>query len=106
MIQLSQAAAREIKRLQLSRQQPNSYFRLGIKEGGCSNLYYTFELIESPESGDRVCESQGIAIAMNPSHLSYLQNLKLDYSEDLMGGGFRFSNPNAAATCGCGLSFS
>jgi iron-sulfur cluster assembly accessory protein len=106
MIDLSQAAANEIKRLQESCQQIGSYFRIGVKAGGCSGLYYTLELSATPQAGDCLYESQGISIIVDAESESYLQTLKLDYAEDLMGGGFRFQNPNASTTCGCGLSFS
>jgi iron-sulfur cluster assembly accessory protein len=105
MIHLSPAAANEIQRLKASRQQPDSYFRLGVEPGGCSGLYYILDLCAMPLTGDRVCESQGISIVINEQSVPYLQDLKLDFAEDLMGGSFRFQNPNATATCGCALSF-
>ncbi|PSF36846.1 iron-sulfur cluster assembly accessory protein [Aphanothece hegewaldii CCALA 016] len=105
MIELTPAAVKEIKRLQKSRQQLNTYLRIGIKTGGCSGLYYDLEFTQQPESSDRLEKSQDINIVIDLSCDPYLQNLKLDYAEDLMGGGFRFHNPQASATCGCGLSF-
>ena len=111
MIHFSEAAANEIKRLQSSRQKPDSKFRLGVKNGGCSGLFYTLELSEgeTPQSSndsDRYFESNGISVVIDALSYKYLKGLKLDYSEDLMGGSFRFHNPNAFATCGCGQSFS
>jgi iron-sulfur cluster assembly protein len=115
MIHITQAAAREIKRVQISRNQPNSLFRLRIKSGGCSGLFYSLELeehssksnflAESSSRGDLVYESQNICIVVDELSFSSVRGLKLDYSEDLMGGGFRFQNPNAINTCSCGLSF-
>lgn len=106
MIYLSHAAANEIRRLQTSRQQTESYFRLGVRQGGCSGLYYSLEFCQNPQKGDRIYESQGISILVDEKSDLYLQSLKLDFAEDLMGGSFRFQNPNAVATCGCALSFS
>lgn len=106
MIHLTKAAVEEIKRLQHSSQQLESYFRLGVKSGGCSGLYYTLELTSSPQKNDVVYQNQGIALVVASENQSYLQNLKLDYAEDLMGGGFRFHNPQATKTCSCGISFS
>ena len=105
MIYLSKTAANEVKRLQKSRGQFNSYFRLGVKSGGCADFFYTLDLTEASLSGDRVIESEDIKILVDEASLPYLENLKLDYAEDLMGGGFRFSNPNATNPCSCGLSF-
>jgi iron-sulfur cluster assembly accessory protein len=105
MIHLSQAAAAEIRRLQLSRQQPNTFLRLSVKTGGCSGLYYSFELEKESASNDRIYEHNGITIVVDERSDRYLQDLKLDYSEDLMGGGFRFHNTQASNTCSCGNSF-
>ncbi len=69
--------------------------------------YYNLSFIAKSELGDRptqICESIEY-IVLAPS-LTLLDGLHIDYSNDLMGGGFRFSNPNAAQTCGCGTSFS
>ena len=104
-IHLSEAAAKEIRRRQSSSQQPGSYFRLGVKEGGCCGLYYTLDLTEKIQERDCTYQSQGISILVDQQSVPYLQNLKLDYAEDLMGGGFRFENPQSSQTCSCGLSF-
>ena len=106
MIEISAAAAQEIKRIQQSRQKVDSYFRLSVSSGGCSGLYYNLELSESISRGDRRYESHGFLILIDEDSYSCLEKLRIDYSEDLMGGGFRFHNPLASATCSCGLSFS
>ena len=112
MIHISQNAAQEIKRIQLSQQKPDSTFRLTVKEGGCSGLFYTFQLdASSPEENASTqetelrFESSGISIVVDHKSYVYLAGIKLDYSEDLMGGGFRFQNPNVSSSCGCGISF-
>lgn len=112
MVYISQSAARELERIKLSRQKPESLVRLQVKTGGCSGLFYVLNL-EDPQSlpitdaelGDRLYEDWGVRLVVDRQSDSYLKNLKLDYSEDLMGGGFRFQNPDATQTCGCGLSF-
>jgi iron-sulfur cluster assembly accessory protein len=106
MIELSPAAAREIERWSQSRRLGGSYLRLAVKNGGCSGLHYHLELTDIAGENDRFYQSQGINILVDPDSDRYLQILKLDYSEDLMGGGFRFTNANTQNTCGCGLSFS
>ncbi len=107
-IDLSETAAKEIKRLQTSRRKPNSRFRLAVKSGGCSGWFYTLELEEeqATKAGERTYETQGISVVIDEQSYASVRGLKLDYSEDLMGGGFRFHNPNATTTCSCGLSFS
>lgn len=105
MIHLSISAANEIRRLQHSRSLKESYFRVAVQPGGCAGLYYTFELSQTPQAGDRLCTSQEINILIAGESEPLLRELHLDYAEDLMGGGFRFHNPKASSTCGCGLSF-
>ncbi|MFM7447356.1 MAG: HesB/IscA family protein [Leptolyngbyaceae cyanobacterium] len=106
MIQLSPAALQEVCRLKARCNRSNSMFRLGVQAGNCLDLSYqmTFDAMVMP--ADRVFEYDGLQIVINASSLSYLQGLMLDYTEDLMGGGFRFCNPNAIEACGCGYSFS
>ncbi len=105
MIELTPAAIKEIKRMQNSRQQPDSYFRLAVKPGGCDGLYYTFDLCDSQENSDRLHTIEDISLLIDEQSLNYLSDLRLDYAEDLMGGGFRFHNPLITASCRCGLSF-
>ena len=113
MIHISKNAAQEIKRIQLSHQKPDSALRLTVKEGGCSGFFYDFQLDSSspeensPTQGTELhFESNGISIVVDRHSYVYLEGIKLDYSEDLMGGGFRFHNPNVSSSCGCGISFS
>jgi iron-sulfur cluster assembly accessory protein len=105
MIHLSQAAASEIGRIK-SKQQPNLLFRLAVKSGGCSGWFYEMSFAQVEEVSDRVFDLDGIRVVIDAQSLNYINGLTLDYSEDLMGGGFRFHNPQAIATCSCGNSFS
>lgn len=109
MVEISAAAAKEINRIKASQQKPDSHLRVKITSGGCSGLFYHLTLesmaIASSHTSDRLYQSQGISVLVDSQSAQYIQNLKLDYSEDLMGGGFRFQNPEATNTCGCGLSF-
>jgi iron-sulfur cluster assembly protein len=104
MIQLSPAAASEILRLKL-KQPHNVLFRLAIKPGGCSGWFYDLSFDETVKVGDRTFEFNGIPLVIDGESLKYINGLTVDYSEDLMGGGFRFHNPQAIASCGCGNSF-
>lgn len=106
MITITPTALQEIQRRQSSHQQKDSYFRIGVKEGGCSGLIYTLNLEETSQENDSIAEHQGLKIIIDPKTRPLIENLKLDYSEDLMGGGFRFQNPQAKQNCNCGQSFS
>lgn len=106
MLTFSPAAIREIKRLQQSRQQPDTILELKVSSGGCSGLFYVLDLVSSPKSpSDRSIEIDGISVLVDSKSWQYIENLKVDYAEDLMGGGFRFNNPQAKQACGCGISF-
>ena len=105
MIKLSQAAANEIRRLQIKRRSPKARLRLGVQAGGCVDLYYTIDFDEEINASDRVYDCDGVGVVVDEKSLNAIAGLVLDYSEDLMGGGFRFHNPNASETCGCGNSF-
>ncbi|MUH00489.1 iron-sulfur cluster assembly accessory protein [Scytonema sp. UIC 10036] len=106
MIQLSSAAANEIERLKSKQQPSHTFFRLAVKSGGCSGLYYDMSFDEAAKLSDRVVTTNGLQVVIDAESQKYVDGLSVDYSEDLMGGGFRFQNPQASASCGCGNSFS
>lgn len=106
MISITPSAAKEIKRLLAKQQNSKGFFRLQVKAGGCSGLFYDIEFAEVLKQGDRVFECTDISVVIDAASFDSVKDLKLDYSEDLMGGGFRFHNPQAVASCGCGNSFS
>lgn len=105
MIELSQEAAREIGRLKL-KQPENVLFRLAVKSGGCSGWFYDLSFDAAVGTGDQIFDCNGIQVVIDAESLNYINGLLLDYSQDLMGGGFRFDNPIASASCSCGNSFS
>lgn len=106
MIHLSQAAIAEVNRIKSKHSDPEKVFRLGVKPGGCAAFYYTMELDGAIASDDQVLTCGDVRIVVDAESWKYLDGLKLDFTEDLMGGGFRFHNPNATGNCGCGNSFS
>ncbi|MDJ0554993.1 MAG: iron-sulfur cluster assembly accessory protein [Microcoleaceae cyanobacterium MO_207.B10] len=106
MINLTKAAFQEIIRLKSKYKNPNALFRLKVKSGGCCSLCYIMEFSEDISPEDQIYDQGMVKVVVDSQHLSYLNGLTLDYSEDLMGGGFRFNNPNAKVGCGCGNSFS
>lgn len=106
MIYLSGSAANEIKRLRSKQSNSSILFRLQVQVGGCSGLFYSTLFDEAVMPDDQVFNCTGIPVVVDAQSLDYLVGLTLDYSEDLMGGGFRFHNPQAIASCSCGNSFS
>ena len=110
MVDISPAAAKEIKRIFSNRPASNSSLRLAVKSGGCSGLYYDFKIEvdcrdDLPDRGDRFLRIDEICLIVDSQSWKYVEHLKLDYSEDLMGGGFRFHHPQIKNICGCGISF-
>lgn len=110
MIRMSPSAVGEVKRLWLrylkrQSQSEAGVLRLSIQASGCSGLSYQMEFQAQAEPGDFVCQCGGIEVAVDSQSQPYVKDLVIDYTEDLMGGGFRFHNPQAAQTCGCGHSF-
>ena len=86
--------------------------RVGVRSGGCSGMSYTMDFIGGDEinSDDKVYDyslssEQTFQVICDPKSLLYIYGMQLDFSKDLIGGGFNFVNPNASQTCGCGSSF-
>ncbi len=104
MIVLTDAAIARVKALQAQRN-TTAPLRVGIKNGGCSGLSYTMDFAETLAEGEQTYECNGVAVTIADRFLPQLQGMELDYTEDLMGGGFRFRNPNASRSCSCGTSF-
>ena len=86
--------------------------RVGVRSGGCSGMSYTMDFIGEDEinSDDKIYDyslSEDVAfqVVCDPKSLLYIYGMQLDFSTELIGGGFNFTNPNASQTCGCGSSF-
>jgi iron-sulfur cluster assembly protein len=106
VVTLSEAAIKEVKRLLNLQGITEGGLRLGVKGGGCSGLSYTINFDEKIGQYDQVYEVEGIRVIVDAKSAIYLQGTQLDFQKDLMGGNFKFVNPNASKTCGCGESFS
>ena len=86
--------------------------RVGVRSGGCSGMSYTMDFIGIDEINldDKVYDyslnsDQRFQVVCDPKSLLYIYGMQLDFSKELIGGGFNFVNPNASQTCGCGSSF-
>ncbi len=80
--------------------------RVAIVGGGCSGFQYNLSLDESPREDDTVIEQDGVKLFLDPISQQYVYGTVIDYVNGLHGAGFKFVNPNANRTCGCGSSFS
>jgi iron-sulfur cluster assembly accessory protein len=82
------------------------YLRVGVKGGGCSGFQYSLNFTDEVDDEDQLVMVDGLKIVTDAFSASYLAGTELDYVETLQGAGFKFHNPNAKRTCGCGSSFS
>ena len=105
MITLSETAQKAIQRLQAEQVKPGTLFRVSVKGGGCSGMTYDVKLDDKQGEQDRLYDINGIKVVSDIKSLLYLDGMTIDFSTELVGGGFRFVNPNAKGSCGCGTSF-
>ena len=96
----------------LKGQSDKKALRVGVRSGGCSGMSYTMDFIGDNEINpdDKVYDyslniDQNFQVVCDPKSLLYIYGMQLDFSKELIGGGFNFVNPNASQTCGCGSSF-
>lgn len=107
MIQLTDKAAGEVQRILAEKAMSDETgLRVSLRGGGCSGMTYVLDFAEKPEEGDEVHKSNGVKLLVDPTAIPYIQGLEIDFVDDLLNRGFKFSNPNASHSCGCGTSFS
>lgn len=102
---LTPKAAEKVRSLIEKEGRPNLALRIFIGGESCCGLRYGMALDENAHDGDRVIESNGIRLLVDPDSAQYLRGAEIDYVESVMGAGFTVNNPNAESTCGCGQSF-
>ena len=78
--------------------------RVGVRGGGCSGFQYQLAFDEQ-RPDDAVFESHGLKLLVDRESLPFVSGSTIDYEESLQGAGFKVSNPNVVAACGCGSSF-
>jgi iron-sulfur cluster assembly accessory protein len=102
---LTSAAAARLAALS-AQQGRRLMLRVAVDGGGCSGFQYRFELVEAAEADDLRIETDGRAALVDPVSLPFLVGSAVDFVDDLSGAQFVVRNPNAASSCGCGVSFS
>ena len=106
MIQLTEAAAKEIRKIREEGNLGDDVpIRIGIKGGGCSGFTYTFDFDSKKSRFDLEFESQGMTILVDKKSHLYIDGTEVDWSYSLMDRGLKFTNPSAKGSCGCGTSF-
>lgn len=103
-INLTEVAAQRVKTF-LDNRGKGIGLRIGIKTTGCSGMAYVLEFVDDVEADDKVFESQGVKLIIDPKSLVYLDGTEVDFAKEGLNEGFQFRNPNAKDECGCGESF-
>ncbi|MCS5622716.1 MAG: iron-sulfur cluster assembly accessory protein [Candidatus Marinimicrobia bacterium] len=103
---VTEKAAKRLKAVMSAEGKDNHFLRMSVDSGGCSGMNYKMDFEDSQGIYDKEFETNGLKVVCDLKSWLYLKNITIDYSEDMLNGGFRIENPNAERTCGCGTSFS
>lgn len=103
-VSISASAARRLNTI--LRGEDGAALRISVKGGGCSGFQYSFDIDKERAEDDVVLTRDGATVLIDPMSLEMIKGAELDFVDDLMGQSFRVKNPNAVASCGCGVSFS
>ncbi len=105
LIKLTEPAVAKVAKL-AAKETDKPYLRVGIAGGGCNGLSYKMRFVSDAKKGDILIDFQTAQVIVDSKSALYLKGTQLDYSDALISGGFKFSNPNATSSCSCGESFS
>ena len=105
LVKLTDSAGVKTRAL-IAREKQGDFLRIAITGGGCNGLSYKLRFTVEPKRGDILVRTGGVPVVVDPKTALYLKGTVLDYSNRMVAGGFKFSNPNAKASCSCGESFS
>ena len=105
-VQISESAVKRIRNLTADGEFKDMQFRVAVSGGGCSGFQYSFSFDDEKNGDDRVIELDGVDVLIDEMSWEYVVGGELHYAEELVGSFFTMRNPNAASTCGCGVSFS
>jgi iron-sulfur cluster assembly protein len=103
---VTQKAVKRLKAVMQADGKKGFFLRMSVEGGGCSGMTYNMDFEKSKKEFDKVFKSNGLTILCDLKSWLYLKDVEIDYSDDLLNGGFKIKNPNAERTCGCGTSFS
>ncbi len=105
LVRLTPAAGAKVAAL-IARERQGEFLRVAITGGGCNGLSYKMRFVPEPKRGDILVRTGGAQVLVDTKSALYLKGTHIDYSDAMVAGGFKFSNPNAKASCSCGESFS
>ncbi len=105
MLNLTPRAAEKVKEIRDSEGLGEQGLRVRVIGGGCAGFSYDLFFEDETSDLDQTFKSHGIPIYVDMMSVQYLEGTEIDYVEGLQGAGFKFVNPQAKQTCGCGSSF-
>ncbi len=105
MITLTEAAANQLQSLLAQKDLPDQGLRVFVQAGGCAGFQYGMSYENAAREDDAVIENEGVRLFVDPFSAQLLAGARIDYQDTLMGTGFQVDNPNAVASCACGISF-
>ncbi|MDH3444611.1 MAG: iron-sulfur cluster assembly accessory protein [Deltaproteobacteria bacterium] len=103
---VTDGAVQQVRRLLARDNRVGHGLRISISDGGCSGYSYKLDFEKEKKSSDIVLRFDGLEVFVDAQSAGYLKGTVIDFSSGIYGGGFKFTNPNATGTCGCGTSFS
>ena len=106
MLSLTENAQAAVGKFIESSAEPVSGLRVSVTGGGCSGFQYGMALEADAKEGDTVIECGAVKVYVDPQSAPLLNGVIIDFLDGLEGSGFKFENPNATNSCGCGSSFS
>ena len=106
LVTLTDSAAFKIQSMMHKEGKEGYALRFGVSTGGCAGLSYEMKFQKNPYDNDIVFEQKGLRVIVNQESEPFLKGIQVDYVDTLKESGFKYSNPNASSSCGCGTSFS
>ena len=106
IVTLTDAAVDKIKTMMAKEGKGGYALRFGVTTGGCAGLSYEMKFQKKPYDNDLSFEYKGLVVIVNQESLDFIKGIEIDYVDTLRESGFKYRNPNAKSSCGCGTSFS
>jgi iron-sulfur cluster assembly accessory protein len=105
-LKFTEKAVQQVKTLLARDKLVDHSLRISVSDGGCSGFSYQLNFEKQQNPDDITLDLENLTVYVDPKSVPFLQGTVIDFVSGLYGGGFKFTNPNATGTCGCGTSFS
>jgi iron-sulfur cluster assembly accessory protein len=106
IVTLTDAAAAKVRAMMLKEGKTDYALRFGVVTGGCAGLSYEMKFQKTPYENDIAFQQNGLNIIVNQESVEFVKGIEIDYVDTLRESGFKYKNPQAKTSCGCGTSFS